>query len=261
MLAVERPKIILEYLKKNEVATTKELSALTGASLATLRRDLNSMENEGLLIRTHGGAQRLPAETPVSASYPNAAPSSDAYLELKDAIAKRSVQLIHSNDIVFIGAGMTCNLLCRYLNASDQKGITVVTTNVTAVMELAHNPSISILMLGGNVHAGTNHVETLDEYTVQALRKLYFDKAFFTVDGIDLDYGYSIINRAQIPLYNHLLKNAANIYLLANDGKFNRRTFTYLCDMDSIPNIITNSSVEEAYLTYYRDHNIHVVTV
>lgn len=260
MLAVERQKIILEYLKEHNIATTKELSILTGASLATLRRDLNSMDQEGLLIKTHGGAQKIQEKI----SNPNYSPAhleSDSFLELKNAIAKKAAKLIQSNDIVFIGAGMTCNLLCHYLNNSDKEGITVVTTNVTAVMALASNPRISILLLGGNIHVGTNHVETLDEYTVQSLEKLYFDKAFFTVDGIDLNYGYSIINRAQLPLYNHLIENSSQIYLLANNGKFNLRTFTYLCDMDSIPNIITNNTVEKSYLTYYKEHGIHVFTV
>ena len=101
----------------------------------------------------------------------------------------------------------------------------------------------------------------MDEYTVQTLEKLYFDKAFFTVDGIDLNYGYSIINRAQLPLYNYLIENSNQIYLLANDGKFNKRTFTYLCDMETIPNVITNSSVEQSYLTYYQEHDINIFTV
>lgn len=260
MLAVERRKFILDYLKEHNIASTKELSNLTGASLATLRRDLNSMDQEGLLIKTHGGAQKISENIPESV-YTASVLESDSFLDLKNDIAKKAAELIQSNDIVFIGAGMTCNLLCRYLNTSDKEGITVVTTNVTAVMELASNPRISILLLGGNIHTGTNHVETLDEYTVQSLEKLYFDKTFFTVDGIDLNYGYSIINRAQLPLYNHLIQNSSHLYLLANNGKFNLRTFTYLCGMEDIPNIITNSSVEKAYLSYYREHNINVFTV
>lgn len=172
MLAVERQKIILEYLKEHNIATTKELSILTGASLATLRRDLNSMDQGGLLIKTHGGAQKIQEKI----SDPNYSPAhleSDSFLELKNAIAKKAAELIQSNDIVFIGAGMTCNLLCHYLNNSDKEGITVVTTNVTAVMALASNPRISILLLGGNIHVGTNHVETLDEYTVQSLSLIH----------------------------------------------------------------------------------------
>ena len=59
MLASEREKIILEYLTSHEIATTKFLCELTGASIATIRRDLNFMEKQGLLKKTHGGAQSI----------------------------------------------------------------------------------------------------------------------------------------------------------------------------------------------------------
>lgn len=260
MLALERQKMIMDYLTSHQMASTSYLSDLTGASLATLRRDLNVLEGQGLLKKTHGGAQ-LAEQDRFSAN--TAAFVPDPCLPFKDAIARKAVELIHTDDILFVGAGMTCNLLCRYLCRSILDGrlehITVVTTNITAVMELSSIPGISVLVLGGNIHIGPNHVETLDEYTVQSLEKLYIDKVFLTVDGIDLNYGYSIINRAQLPLYNHLLNNSQQIYLLANEGKFDRRTFTRFCGLDAIPNVITNPTISQEYLSFYREHQVNVL--
>lgn len=260
MLAIERHQMILDYLNAHITASTAELSRLTGASLATLRRDLNHLAKQGLLIKTHGGAQALQPE-PGSYSAASFHPEADQFLSYKDAIARKAASLISTNDIIFIGAGMTCNLLCKYINQSSAENLTVVTTNVTAVIELAQNPNISTLLLGGNIHPGTNHIETLDEYTIASLEKLYFDKTFITVDGIDLTYGYSIINRAQLPLYNHLLHNSKEIYLLANEGKFDKRTFTYFCDLNQIPNVIANAVMEQKYLDYYKENGINVITV
>lgn len=258
MLAIKRQQIILEYLDTHKAATTKHLSELTGASLATLRRDLNHMAQQGLLKKTHGGAQAVPIETdPPKSDCPSL--DYDPYLSFKNAIAKKAADLIASGDIIFIGAGMTCNLLCRYINENHPEKLTVVTTNVTAVTELARNPNISTLLLGGNIHTGTNHIETLDEYTVQSLEQLYLDKVFITVDGIDLTYGYSIINRAQLPLYNHLLRNSKELYLLANKGKFDKRTFTHFCNLKDVRNVITNPSIQQNYLEYYREQGIHVI--
>lgn len=263
MLALERQKIILDYLASNEIATTKCLSELTHASLATLRRDLNTLNRQGLLKKTHGGAQYLPLDSVQRPpdSHTQQVLDFDPFLAYKDAIAQKAIEFIHPNDTVFIGAGMTCNLLCRYLKQSDIENITVVTTNITASMELVSNPKIATLLLGGTVHRGTNHVETLDEYTLQSLKALYFDNAFFTVDGVDLNYGYSIANRAQIPLYHYLIQNSGTVYLLANDGKFNKRAFSYLCDLNKVSNVITNASVSQSYLAYYRANSIKVYTV
>lgn len=260
MLVIERQNKILEYLNAHGTATTKQLSELTNASLATLRRDLNQMNSQGLLIKTHGGAQAIPMEhnTMEEISFYREA---DPFLSFKDAIARKAASLVASNDIIFIGAGMTCNLLCKYINQISPENLTVVTTNVTAVMELAQNPNISTLLLGGNIHSGINHIETLDEYTVQSLEKLYFNKTFITADGIDLTYGYSIINRAQLPLYGHLIHNSQQVYLLASEGKFNKRTFTHFCNLDGISNIIASATIEQPYLDYYAEHGVNVVMV
>lgn len=260
MLALERQKIILEYVASNGVITTKHLSELTGASLATLRRDLNLLDRQGLLKKTHGGAQRI---EPRAAAFSGAsmALEFDPFIEYKDAIAKKAAESINAEDIVFVGAGMTCNLLCKYLNESGKENITIVTTNITGAMEMAQNSDITTLLLGGTVHAGMNHVETLDEYTIQTLNKLYFNKVFITVDGIDLNYGYSIINRAHLSLYSYLIQNSSQSYLLANEGKFDKRTFTFFCGLEDIPNVITNACVDAKYLSYYEEHGIHVWTV
>lgn len=261
MLALERQKYIIDYLNSNKIATTKQLSELTNASLATLRRDLNVLEKKGLLIKTHGGAQSVTTLHNSQQGCLSTMESNDSSLFDKDLIAKKASEFVNSNDIIFIGAGMTCNLLCKYINESAKENITVVTTNITAVLELASNPRISVLVLGGNIHVGTDHIETLDEYTVQTLEKLYFDKVFFTVDGVDLNYGYSIINRAQLPLYNHLLENSQQVYLLVNNAKFDKRTFTYLCNLDAIKNVILNSCVRQDYLDYYKELNVNIYSV
>lgn len=269
MLAAQRKKQILNYLSEHQIGTTKDFCNLTGASLATIRRDLSLLEDEGLLLRTHGGAQACPvskeaASAPMEESYSQVFSSirmNDAQYEYKDAISRKAIDLIDSGDILFVGAGFTGSLLCRHLNRSGKKDITVVTTNITGALELGSNTDIKVFLLGGNVHLGSNHIETLDESIIQNLQKLYFDKLFFTVDGADLNYGYSITNRAQLPLYHYLLQNVKDIYILLNEEKFDKRTFTHLCDLDSIPNVITNADIPESYVEYYRKHDIRVYQI
>ncbi len=270
MLAAERQSKILDYLNIHRIASVGQLEELTGASPATLRRDLNLLESRGLLQKTRGGAQALPsglsksgplAEIPER--FPSLAWEPDPHLPGKDVIARKASAFVSTGDIIFVGAGMTCNLLCRYLSKrvrdEQMESLHVITTNITAVMELASNPRIHVLVLGGSVRLGCNHVETLDQYTLQALKSLYFDKVFFTVDGIDLDDGYSIINREQIPLYRYLLENTRESYLLASEEKYNRRAFTRLCNLEKIPNVITGPGIGRDYLARYRELGVQVI--
>lgn len=264
MLAIEREKKILDYLSDHHIASTQYLCDLTGSSLATVRRDLKFLADKKLIKRTHGGAQSIDSSEEMSNCTESSAAfscySDDPQYSYKNSIAKKAIEFIQSNDTVFIGAGVTCNLLCHHLGNSSLENVMVVTTNVTGVPELVNSPHITTFLLGGTVHLGTNHIETLDDYTIQSLNKLYFDKVFFTVDGIDLNSGYSIINHAQLPLYNYLLSNTKQIYLLANQGKYDKRTFTHLCSLGNIPNVITNSDCNSEYLKYYQEHNVTVYT-
>lgn len=263
MLAAERKKLIVEYLKQNHIVTTQTLCDITDASPATIRRDLTLLAEEGLLLRTHGGAQEITptqnrSEQLVS-NYSQTFSSirmDDEQFEYKNAIARKAIDLIHSGDILFIGASFTCSLLCRHLNASRKKNIMVVTTNITGALELASNNDIRVFLLSGIVHLGSNHIETLDESTVQSLTKLFFDKLFFTVDGADLEYGYSIMNRTQLPLFTYLLDKVKDSYILLNHAKYNKRTFTHLCNLDDIPNVVTDRNIPKEYVDYFNNHGI-----
>lgn len=256
MTAPERRKIILEYLKNHEFATSEELAGLTGASLATVRRDLVELSRQKLIIKNYGSVRAVDYEDVIRQAAGGY--RADPYYEHKEAIARQARMLISEGDIIFLGSGLTCNLLAKSIK--DMTNITIVTTNINAVNELAVPDSkISILLLGGNVNVEKNYMETLDEYTIDALKRLYFNKAFFTVDGIQLDTGYSINNRAQLPLYKYLVSNSQNVYLLADHHKFDRRAFAHLGDMDLFRHILTTGELDSQYDAYFKEHGIECI--
>lgn len=253
MISSEREQIILDYLEKHQIVSTIDLCEPTGASIATVRRDLNSLHKRGLLIKTHGGAKKLP-ESIATAFLPNAG-QEDPYLEDKDAIAKAAAALIHPGDIIFLGAGKTCTLIAHYIR--EKENITIVTTNLNVVFELSSSNN-SMLLLGGDIHVGSNYIETLGDYTLEKMKGLYLDKVFFTVNGADIENGYSIVSRSQLPLYHYLMENCKASYLLINSAKFNHRAFTHLCQLNEIPNIIANPDIPLPYQQYYMNHKINI---
>lgn len=256
MYAAEREERILDYLAAHGVTPTAALQEVTGASIATVRRDLNALCSRGLVVKTHGAA-RLKRDQP-AAGCPEDTREEDPCYDEKNRIAQAAARLVDDGDVIFIGAGKTCTLLARCIRG--KKGLTVVTSNVDAVVELSKSQGLSMILLGGDVHVGSNYIETLDEYTVESLRRLYFDKVFLTVNGIDLKYGYSINSRLQLPLYNHLLGNSRNFYLLADRHKFGKRAFAFFCAIDRIGNVVTNPETDGSYLAFYRGSGINVYT-
>lgn len=253
MLPSEREQVILDYLAKHQTVSTARLCEVTGVSIATVRRDLNSLHRRGLLEKTHGGARYLP---PPTAAVPPALPhQNDPAFADKDAIARTAAGFIYPGDIVFLGAGKTCTLIAHHIR--EKKNITIVTTNLNVVFELASSGN-SMLLLGGDIHVGSNYVETLGEYTLEEMHGLYFDKVFFTVNGVDMVNGYSIVSRSQLPLYHYLLKNCKSPYVVVNSAKFHHRAFTQLCSLQEIPHVILNPQTPSVYLDYYQEHHITV---
>lgn len=259
MIASEREQIILDYLARQHTAATTELCALTGASPATIRRDLNALHGRGLLEKTHGGARALPRHTGdrlLSGAVPLPLEDpADPFFAEKEALARTAAEFIHPGDIIFLGAGKTCTLIAHFIR--EKENVTIVTTNLNVVFELADSGN-PMLLLGGDIHVGSNFIETLGEYTLEEMHGLYFDKVFFTVNGVDMENGYSINSRSQLPLYHYLLKNCKAAYLVADHSKFRHRAFTRLCGLDEIPDVILNPQTPEDFTDYYREHEIQI---
>lgn len=257
MIASERQRKILDYVNAHINVTTASLCDVANASIATIRRDLNYLNSKGLLSKTHGGAQALSSEQQRESPDFNII-QKDPYYNLKDQNALIAAELIRPGDIIFIGAGTTCTLLARYIRHIEN--ITIVTTSINAVLELSTSKTASMLLLGGDIHVGPHYIETLSEATLESISKFYFNKVFFTVDGVDLEYGYSIINRSQLPLYNYLLNNCAESFLFIDESKLNKRTFTHLRPLDSIKNVISAAPLPAEYKQYYNKRNISIYT-
>lgn len=251
----ERETAILSFLSETGLATTEEICERTGVSPATVRRDLVRMNREGLILRSRGFIQPAPQEEEPAPSpvAQRLAVSNDIDAE-KAQIARFAASFVKESDCIFIGAGKTCNLFASYIKNISH--LTVVTTNITVVLELIESPNISLVLLGGDVHAGANFIETIapDSDVEQDLGTLYFDKAFITVDGIEMDSGYTIKNRLQIPLYSRLIQSSRDFYVCADSYKFDRHAFVPVFTLEQVSNIITTARTPQVYRDYYQAH-------
>ena len=172
----------------------------------------------------------------------------------KNTASRRRQRPVKAGESVFLGAGKTCNMLASMLQNVER--LTVVTTSITAVLELAECPNASVTLLGGDVHAGKNYIETLDPDISHVLRSFYFDKVFITVDGIDLERGYTVNNKNQIGLYTQLARMTRRFYILADSAKYDRRAFASVFPPEKTCRMITTSGAPQKYLDFYARQGI-----
>lgn len=247
----EREKMIAEYLQEHGAAAMTEICEMTGASIATTRRDFEQMQQKGLAERTHGGL-RLP-ETK-SRGYLRGTQILEKADEEKYLIAKEAASSVCAGESLFIGAGKTCNMLASMLR--DVERLTVVTTSITAVLELADSQNVNVVLLGGDVHTGAHYIETVDPEINHTLRSYYFDKVFITVDGIDLERGYTVNNKKQTGLYTQLSRMTRRLYILADSGKFDRRAFASVFTPEKTCRMITTRLMPQKFSEFYSKQGI-----
>lgn len=254
MFAAERLAKIREILLDYKHVDVTTLSSMLSFSEATIRRDLEKLEEEGFLTKTHGGAVLSDeAIQEVQLNY-----DGDPCLEEKRQIGMISAQIINNNEAVFLGAGNTCLQIAK--NIKDKKDLTVVTNNVNILLELSNCSNINVLLTGGSIqHLGTS-LSLVGQFTKRTLESLFVNKAFFTVNGISLKYGYTVSSAEQAEVCNILIKNADEVIIAADYTKFDKRSFTQIGPIDMAKKLITNAQVSLEYKKYFFENNIQLFT-
>ena len=256
MKYLERELTIMEYLRQKEVISLSTACELTGASVATMRRDFDTLQEKGLAERRHGSL-RL-AQKKEKSFFGGTEILDDTDRE-KNAIAREAAKLVSPGDSIFIGTGKTCNMLAAQLGGVER--LTVVTTSITAVLELVEHSNVHLTLLGGDVRTGKNYIETLDSDISQTLRNYYFDKVFITMDGVDLERGYTVQDRARTSLYTQLSRMTRRLYILVDSGKFDRRAFATVFPPDKSCRIISTAKMPRGYSAFYTQKGIPYTVV
>ena len=176
MLAEQRAELILKALAERRALSVTDICQLTGASEATIRRDLNMLDEQRKLRKVHGGAMLIEDEFRV------AEPAMDVkrqlYTDEKRRIARYAAGLIRDDDVVFLDAGTTVLEMTNYLRQSHAL---FITNNMECAFRLAEGGA-QPYMLGGDVDPKT--MSTGGAQMMDSLRRYNFTKAFLGVTGI-----------------------------------------------------------------------------
>jgi len=212
LIPAERHHRIQALLEQRLVASIADMSELLGVSEATIRRDLETLEERGLLERTHGGAiltRRLPNEPVYSLSagvHPNE----------KRRIGAAAAGLVAEGDTVFINSGTTTTEVIRHLaDRPDLTRATIITTNVSGALDL-HHPGLEVVLLGGSYRPESKAV--VGESALRALQQMYADKCFLGVDGFSLKCGLTTPVQAEAEIARLMLARARGAAIVVADG-------------------------------------------
>lgn len=236
MFVNERRNKIMKLLQKKQRLTVKELARQIGVSDATLRTDLNQMEKEGLLIRTHGGAMlkdEIDCETSFSAR-------KQKNKQEKVKIAKEALNYIEEEQCILLDASSTA-LEIAYQLKKQPMNLTIVTSGLNTALELTEIPSINVILIGGIVTNGSTSIEgTLG---VNILEHVNIDIMFTSANGFSFETGLTDFNLYEVALKKEMVKRARKVIALVDSSKIGKNSSAFFATSEEIDMLITDAPV------------------
>lgn len=245
---------ILDYISTNESINTNELAEKLNISPLTLRRDLQALDDEGLIIRYYGGA-KLATDIDINNKIDSEDNTVDStYNQKKHVIAKYAADLIDDGDTIFINSSSTALLILQYLG---DKRVYVVTNNGKA-LQSSIGSNVELVLTGGQVYERKQSL--IGEFATYILSKITADKCFLGVSGITSDSGIST-SVLQETLINHEMIHRCSgpIYVLADSSKVGRHHSFSSGDIDEISHLITDSNIKETDIKDFQEKGVTVI--
>ncbi|GIP55405.1 DeoR/GlpR family DNA-binding transcription regulator [Paenibacillus vini] len=248
MSSIRRYEKIMEVLLTNKEVTVAELSDRLGVTGKTIREDLTRLEEQGLIIRVHGGAVLaqgdqfgiLPAKEPLV-----------KHAEEKADIARKALAHIQEGDIIALDGGSTTLEIARRL---DNRPMTVITNDVYIISELAAKDHIRLVVPGGyrvrNMLAGPEATDYVKQLNIQ--------KAFISATGIHPEHGLSIYTGDLIEFKRALIDTAREVIAVINHHKFGQTALRTFASLNEITRIITDGALPAEIGRTYSDAGIIV---
>lgn len=251
MKAQDRRQSIVRHLDEHNSVRVSELSILYEVTEETIRRDLESLENEGFLKRTHGGAFKVAfssEEIEFRVRYMR------NRLE-KQLIGRKAAELVLRKDAIVLDASTTTLQLANQLKGS--KDIAVITHAVKVIMALAGNSNITVIATGGMLEPRT--LSFVGPLVENALNTYNVQKAFISCKGLTPDLGITESTDTQAKVKSEIIKSAKEIILLADHDKFGVAALATVAPATAIHKLITDKGTPEEELDKYRQLGIDVI--
>ena len=238
MLKEERQQGILNELYKGGSAPVNDLCGLYGVSKATIRRDLEELEEQGFLRRVYGGA--VPARTPAAAvDVRQGKQRNEKYL-----VARKALEMIKTESLIAIDGGSTNVMLASLLPLN--LNLRVVTNSFPVAAELRKRPRVEVVFLGGQYDKGSQ--TTVGEVTLRQAADFRFDQLFLGVFGVDPEFGVTAPYPydKEVEVKRELIMRSAQVIAMATVAKLGQHSNYAVCPLDAVSRIICENPVSAA---------------
>ena len=227
---------IVDLLQKAERLDVRFLAERFDVSQMTIRRDLKLLEEQGFLVRTHGGGIPAGKLRFLQSAFPHYTVSPQ-----KAAIGRLAAGLIAPKQLVMIEAGTTSLEVAR--NIPRNCNISVATTSLCVLQELYGSP-MQLLLLGG--YARSDFPSVYGPMTEAMLKSFHVDILFIGCDGADSKRGFYASNLLISSLEQEMIDIASRVVVVTESWKFGRKGFVRFATPEHVHTVVTDANLSPA---------------
>ena len=250
LLPVQRRQRITDFLHHHGAVTLQQLTDALHVSLSTLRRDLDSLAEEGIVERTHGGA--ILRYQQYSTFEPNIAAARDLSPREKSTIGIAAAEALVPGQSVIFDSGSTVLEAAKAVVARKIE-IVAVTNDIEIAQILNSSPYVQVHVLGGRLRPGSNTL--VGEEVQNDARAIRADVLFFGAHAVSENI-ISETSTEVASVKRTLMKSANSCRLLVDSSKFRPRVFMSVCNITELAEVITDEGAPQDELERIRSAGI-----
>lgn len=251
MLGADRRREAYDYIRRHGSASVAELAGALAVSVQTVRRDLDVLDEEGLIERVHGGAVAANG----AALERDEAERATLHFEEKRRIGAAAARLVQPGSTIFLSGGTTTEHVVEHL--PEHARITVVTNAVNIVNTLARRQDIEGILLGGYLRH--SELTLLGPMAEDAIGQFRFDQALYGCFGLDPEEGLSGASLIETAMDRVVIASVERLTILADHTKFAQRGPVRLAEVPRISTLVTDAGAPPEGVRRLKEHGVEVV--
>jgi DeoR/GlpR family transcriptional regulator of sugar metabolism len=249
--ATHRRNRILEMIQEDGHVKVADLGRIFKVSEVTIRQDLERLDNEGTIVREHGGAYLKS----ISAQVQSFTLQHRENMDQKVLIGRKAAEYIHDGDTIILDSGTTITELAK--NLTNRKDLTVITNALNIAMMLGGEPSITVIMTGGEFKAPT--LSLTGEKAAAFFSNLHADKLFLATAGITLKAGLTYPSISDLVVKKAMIDAAETVYLLADSSKIDKSSLASLGALSLVNYLITDNGLQNKHRQLFDEHEVEYI--
>jgi DeoR family transcriptional regulator of aga operon len=250
-----RATAILEAVLRDGEVSVEALAARLQVSLSTVRRDLATLEREGLLRRTHGGATGVSPLLYEPFRHDSSFQEQEGrHAEEKRRIGLAAAELVQDGETIGLTPGTTATQVARSLR--HRRGITVVTNTVNVAMELCNREDLTVYVTGGYLRGGW--FSLVGAPAVRGAGELFLDRVFIGANAVDAGRGLTCLHPEEAAINRALVAQARQRVVVADRSKLGQVVACLICPTSEVHMLITDRDASEDDVRPFVERGVEV---